>query len=256
MNPLNKHPNYEILNLIGYGLAKYNSQFISAFDCSSKIQFYTLMVKYGIASTTGTIKNRQDLFDPFFENGRSGWWQKGNAYIHRKNYIDSLFGYASSSEYAEVVKMYIQNKLKLETVITTNNNPLIQTRFKQLQTTGLEAELFFYNNYSTTALFNKATIEDARLYGDGYDYQMNIGTSHYLAEVKGIRGKKGKIRLTKNEYNKAHEYEDLYVLSVISNLDDIPKIVLIPNPIKELSFKKVEINSKVQIEYHLIGNIC
>lgn len=49
-----------------------------------------------------------DLFDPFFPNNRKGWWQKGNTYIHRKYFIDNLFGNESVFEYADIIKMYLQ----------------------------------------------------------------------------------------------------------------------------------------------------
>lgn len=32
-----------------------------------------------------------DLFDPFSPNNRKVWWQKGDAYIHKKLLIYSLF---------------------------------------------------------------------------------------------------------------------------------------------------------------------
>ena len=102
-----KHKNYELLNLIGYGLAKFNLTFIKEFGVKSKTAFYEFLVANGVAETIGTIKNRQDLFDPFFENGRMGWWQKGNAYIHRKIFIDGLFGHLNASDYASVVKLYL-----------------------------------------------------------------------------------------------------------------------------------------------------
>jgi len=81
----NRHENYEILNLIGYGLAKFDLDFVKAFGLETKTAFYESMISKGVVDTIGTIKNRQDLFDPFFDNKRKGWWQKGNTYLHRKN---------------------------------------------------------------------------------------------------------------------------------------------------------------------------
>ena len=40
-----KHQNYEILNLIGYGLSKFNDDFIKEFGFSSKTAFYTYCVE-------------------------------------------------------------------------------------------------------------------------------------------------------------------------------------------------------------------
>lgn len=256
MSNSSKHENYEILNLIGYGLSKYNDSFIHEFSFSSKIKFYNYCVDIGIANTASTIKNRMDLFDPFFpDNGRKGWWQKGNAYIHRKVYIDSLFGKESVKEYANIVKMYLQENFKNSNLLI-KQNPIMNTRFKQLQKTGLEAELFFENNYNSISLFKDGIIEDARLYGDGYDYQISVKDEFYLAEVKGIREKKGKFRLTNNEYQKAIEYKDLYIVSVVLNLNEIPYIRLIQDPIKNLKFKRIEIKPKKQLEYHVVEIIC
>ena len=36
----------------------------------------------------------------------------------------------------------------------------------------------------------------------------------------------------------AIEYKDKYILSIISNLNDIPKITIIPDPINQLNFDK------------------
>lgn len=81
INASNRHKNYEILNLIGYGLAKYDRLFVKEMGFSSKTAFYKFIVGAQIAETEGTVKNKQDLFDPFFKSGRKGWWQKGNAYL-------------------------------------------------------------------------------------------------------------------------------------------------------------------------------
>jgi len=114
-----------------------------------KTAFYRHIVELKIAETTGTVKNRQDLFDPFFDSGRKGWWQKGNAYIHRKILIDSLFGNLDVMQFAGMVKVYIESKFEvLEKTIAIS--PVMKSRFKQLQVTGQEAELYFINNLGLT----------------------------------------------------------------------------------------------------------
>jgi hypothetical protein len=59
----NKHENYEILNLVGYGLSKFNDEFITEFGFKTKTAFYEYCIEIGIAETVGTVKNRMDLFD-------------------------------------------------------------------------------------------------------------------------------------------------------------------------------------------------
>jgi hypothetical protein len=252
----NKHKNYEILNLIGYGLSKFNNDFIKEFGFATKTSFYEYFVKNNIANTVGTVKNRMDLFDNFFpNNGRKGWWQKGDAYIHRKLLIDNLFGNENVKEYADIVKLFLKENYKLKNILV-DVKPITKSRFKKLQETGLEAELYFMKNYNSIEFFKNGLIEDARLFGDGYDFQISTDKSSYLAEVKGIREKKGKFRLTQNEYNKALEYKDDYIVTLVLNLNDIPIFLPIENPIKNLKFKERTIKSKVSKEYHLVDDIC
>ncbi len=254
-NKDNKHKNYEILNLIGYGLAKFNMEFIKRFGFSTKNQFYTFCVNRGIAETTGTVKNRMDLFDPFFSNSRKGWWQKGDAYIHRKILIDSLFGNESAKEYVNIVKLYMRDIFNIKD-FKLNVEPIIKSRFKKLQETGLEAELYFIRNYSTISLFHNGILEDGRLFGDGYDFQIKVNKTCFLAEVKGIRESKGKFRFTENEFKKASEYKDNYVVTLVLNLNDVPKFLTIENPIETLTFVEKIIKSAETKEYHLAKEIC
>ncbi len=252
----NKHKNYEILNLIGYGLSKFNDDFIKEFGFSTKTAFYNFCIENKIADTIGTVKNRMDLFDHFFpENGRRGWWQKGDAYIHRKILIDSLFGNEKVNSYANIVKLYMKDFFNVKN-IEYQAKPIIKSRFKKLQETGLEAELFFMNNYKSIELFKNGTLEDARLFGDGYDFQVNVHKKAYLAEIKGIRKKRGKFRLTENEFKKALDYKDDYIVTLILNLNDMPKFITIENPIKNLKFEERIIKSKESREYHLKNEIC
>lgn len=104
------HPNYELLNLLGYGLAKFNMDFVREFGFKNKTQFYQHFVELGIVETGSVVKNRQDLFDPFFDNDRRGWWQKGDTYIHRKHAIDEICGNMNVTQFALYVKGHIADK--------------------------------------------------------------------------------------------------------------------------------------------------
>ena len=251
-----KHINYEILNLIGYGLSKFNDDFIKEFGFTTKTASYEYCVLNEIAETVGTVKNRMDLFDHFFpNNGRKGWWQKGNAYIHRKLLIDSLFGSEQVKGYADIVKMYLKENFNM-TGIMVNAKPIVSSMFKKLQKTGLEAELYFMNNYNEIDAFKDGFLEDARLFGDGYDFQITVNQSTYLAEIKGIREKKGKFRMTQKEYNKALEYKNDYVITLVLNLNDTLRFLTIENPANNLVFEEEKINSKPILQYVLAKDIC
>ena len=255
-NTGNKHKNYEILNLIGYGLAKFNDAFVEEFGFNTKTAFYQYCVDNSIADTIGTVKNRMDLFDHFFpSNGRKGWWQKGDAYIHRKILIDSLFGHENVKGYSDIVKLYLKENYKIKGLIV-EVKPIVKSRFKKLQETGLEAELYFMNNFNSIEIFKDGVLDDARLYGDGYDFQINVNESSFLAEVKGIREKKGRFRLTEKEFKMASEYKNDYVVSLVLNLNDSPTFLIIENPIQNLKFEEIIVKTREIKEYHLISEIC
>lgn len=249
MSKHGKHVNYEILNLIGYGLAKFDMAFVKYFGYKTKTGFYEYIVRNGIAKTAGTVKNRQDLFDPFFETRRKGWWQKGDAYIHRKNFIDSLFGSLDASAYVNIVKLYLEDKFGIVDKISKKISPVIKSKFKQLQITGQEAELFFINNYQKVNSFENGVLEDARIFGDGYDFQLEVQKHFFLAEIKGLRTNYGSIRMTQNEFEKAKEYNNDYALVVVSNLNDIPKMSVIFDPTGNIRFTEKNISTE-QVNYH------
>lgn len=87
-----------------------------------------------------------------------------------------------------VLKMWLIMPILLNTSI----EPITQSKFKKMQKTGLEAELYFMNNYQNIELFGNGFLQDARLFGDGYDFQIVTNSNNYLAEVKGVRQNKGK----------------------------------------------------------------
>lgn len=245
----NKHKNYEILNLIGYGLAKFDMEFVRDLGFATKQALFKSVVESGIADTVGTVKNRQDLFDPFFDNDRKGWWQKGDAYLHRKKFIDSLFGEYDADTFATLVKLYIEAKFDISLIEKSSASPIIKSKFKQLQTTGREAELYFFDNFQDIEIFKGGRLEDARLFGDGYDFQIQIGEQFLLAEIKGLRTSYGAVRFTEKEFTCAIEYGDDYGLVVVSNLEDVPKMTSICDPVKNLSLTRNERGMK-QISYH------
>lgn len=238
----------DIMNLIGYGLAKFDNAFVKEFNLPSKAAFGRYVVQLGLAKTEKAVSNRMDSFDPYFENGRRGWFQR-NQREHVKLYIDSLFGNEDVHGYANIVKLYIKDFNSNIDIATDIISPTQKSRFKQLQETGKEAEFYFQNNYQQIPIFVNGLIEDARLWGDGYDFQIQCNSEYLLAEVKGLRTEKGSIRMTQNEYKKAVEYKNNYVLVVVSNLQNTPKLSYIENPSQVISLTPKETNS-VQINYY------
>jgi len=245
-----KHEYYDLLNLLGYGLAKFDKVFISEFGFQSKNDFYHYLIELGVCKTVGTIKNRQDMLDPFFDNGRKGWWQKRDQYISRKLFIDNLFGNEGVKSFAQIVKLYLQEQsFNINFEIENKIAPVIKSKFRKMQETGSAAELYFFNNYNNIQIFKNGKIQDVRLYGDGYDFQIEQKLDFFLAEVKGLKTKTGSFRMTDKEFERAVEYQEKYILIMVSNIIEKPKFTMIENPTKNLNLKRNIINS-ANVSYH------
>lgn len=190
----------------------------------------------------------------FFPNKRKGWWQKGDAYIHRKLWIDSLFENESVKGFSHIVKLFLQEQYGVKDLGITPN-AYLKTQYKSMQETGLEAESYFLNHYKNIKIFSCGHLKDMRLFGDGYDFYIQTNKRAFLVEVKGIREKQGPLRLTQKEYEQAQTYSHDYVLVVVLNLSEKPHLLSIANPLKHLEFKACERKQKSILEYHLIGQI-
>lgn len=248
--PDNKHENYEILNLIGYGLAKFSMDFVNQFGFATKSAFYKYLIGLGIGKTESVFKMRQDLLDPFFDNGRVGFASRGNTYKHRKDIIESLTGEnIDVKNYSDIVKLYLKNNFKLESFKTRDASPIINSIYKNLNLTGQEAEAYFKENYRRIETFNNGMLKDARLLGDGYDFEIQIESNYFLAEVKGIRSTYGAFRMTEKEFARANEYKNDYGLIIISNLENVPKMTAVFNPLENIPLEKQE-RTQQQISYH------
>lgn len=233
-----KHEHYEVLNLIGYGLAKFEKDLVANMGFASKSEMYRSLIRRGVAKTVGTLKNRQDLFNPLVRGGRVGWWQNGDRYLHRKLLLDSLFGDLEVVAYAAMLLNYLAANYPLSGETPIKLAPILQSRFRQMQETGREAELFFITMHRQYDHFTGGVLEDARLFGDGYDFQFTFPSSFLLVEVKGVRSSEGSIRLTQKEHAKASEYREAYCLVVVSNLLKVPQIKLILDPLTSITLAK------------------
>ncbi len=249
--PDNKHENYETLNLIGYGLARFNMDFVNQFGFTTKSAFYKYLIGLGVGKTESIFKMRQDLLDPFFDNGRVGFASRGETYKHRKDFIELLFGKdIEVKAYSDIVKLYLENNFEIADLKPSKASPIIKSKFRQLQKTGKEAELYFIENYREIECFRNGSLEDARLFGDGYDFQVQTESKYFLVEVKGVRKTSGGFRMTEKEFFCAEEYKSDYGLIVVSNLENLPKMTTVFNPTENFDLLRIE-KPTIQVTYEL-----
>lgn len=89
--------------------------------------------------------------------------------------------------------------------------------------------------------FAGGVLEDARLFGDGYDFQVTLPADFMLVDVKGVWAATGGGRLTANEYAKAEQHKQAYYLAVVSNLVSAPQITLHFDPLASMEWTMQQI---------------
>lgn len=243
----------EIMNLIGYGLAKFDTELTSYLGFRSKSDFARFIISKGLASTLRAVFNRQDSFDPYFPNGRKGWYQR-NQREHIKLLIDSLFGNLNAQQFANLVYGLVNSNEEDGIIMPSPNiTPMDASRFQKMQETGIQAECFFMNNYQTLSRFANSILEDARLWGNGFDFQLFDTRSNIIdiVEVKGVSSLVGAVRMTEKEYSMAKVYKELFHLVVVADLKGIPNMCCISNPLEVLEFTKQCVELK-QISYNTV----
>lgn len=235
---LGRHPNYVVLNFVGYGLAKFEDALITALGFKTKAELFRNLIARKLAKTRGTLKNRQDLFNPLVRGGKIGWWQNGNRYLHRKTLLDGFVGGLDAVAYARMLTKHLQAEFPVPGESKQPLPPLMKSQFQQLQETGFEAESYFMLNYRCISQFADALIEDGRQLGDGYDFQLTSSDGYWLAEVKGLRTLKGGIRMTEKEFKKAEEFRGRFCLVVVTSLDKRPAISPVFDPLASLDLTR------------------
>ena len=129
----NKHENYDILNMFGYGLAKFDMDLVYNMGYKTKTDFYQHFYQLGIAGSPSTIKNRQDLFDPFFNNKRKGWWQKKECYEHRKILIDSFYKDLDCLGFIDILNKLLVYRGFIHPIEPVEISPLLKLQFEALK---------------------------------------------------------------------------------------------------------------------------
>jgi len=80
----NRHENHEILNLIGYGLAKFDLNFVRAFGFTTKTAFYKSMISKGIANSMERSRIDRIYLIPFLTiNVKAGGKKEMLIFIER-----------------------------------------------------------------------------------------------------------------------------------------------------------------------------
>ncbi|CAH2714787.1 hypothetical protein BACCIP111895_01963 [Neobacillus rhizosphaerae] len=221
--------------IVSYYLSKYDRKALKELKYDSfRAAFRDIGAKLDIPPNT--IKNRRDDYDSLNDNNRSGWYQKELS----KSTLDVVekFGNISEDALTEIVKdiLFSSNEISsISEILQTYGDTSSDRSYNNRGITGKRAEKLFIK-YFNDGFFDayQGELIDTRDDGCGYDFKLS-GESAIVFEIKGLSSEVGGVSFTDKEWSVAKELKTKYILIIISNVFNNPRIKLIVNPYEKIN---------------------
>lgn len=214
--------------IVGYALSRLDKQLLREIGWTSFRDAY-LAVEKEFDEKWKSVKGIRDEFDPYFDNGRRGWFQ----HPLRKPLVAVLHEFENVSDAAlvETVRRIMSRDISplKEVLESISDPPTRASGVAERLLTGRLAEEFFMKSCKAIVDVTPSKLVDMRLSGRGYDF--SISTFPDVAiEVKGLKTSRGDILFTDREWSEARLRGADYWLVVVGCLPDAPRALLVPDP--------------------------
>lgn len=228
----------ELAIVVAFYLSKFGDEGLAKLGFQSYRHAF-FEIGHSLHVNPNSVKNWRDEFDPYYDNGRKGWYQRGIRPSRQK--VMAAFDNLSESALREVVLNIIQPKTRakveteLQTVLyevkaegkkTAKRNMIYVPRGP----TGRMAEEFFVSRFNAGMTPFEGTLKDKRDDGVGFDFEIASENKRTFVEVKGLAKELGAITFTDKEWKVANETQNDYFLGVVVQITESPKIGFVQNP--------------------------
>ncbi len=216
--------------LAGLFLSKFNEAGYEALGYKSFAEAYR-----GLAAVVGgpwrSVKQYRDEFDPVFDNGRKGWWNR-KMHPSRKLFRDE-YGGMGLDEFAQLVQTQFASDEDIDLEI---NHVAYKAgvkmdgegSFAARMMTGKGAENYFEEHYAEYPRCSTCDVKRTTDMGCGFDFKLTPPRENFLGvEVKGLKKRKGQIQLTEKEFKMAGKLMKRFYLYVVTNFaaEPVPRVI-------------------------------
>lgn len=187
-----------------------------------------------------SVKNWRDEFDPYYDNKRKGWYQRGIRPTRQKVMatFDNLSEKALRAIVLDIIKPEARPKIETELHSILNeikgvdNRKRVRGEVKYVSRgpTGRMAEEFFVSQFDAGLTPFNGTLKDRRDDGVGFDFEVVMHEDRALVEIKGLAKESGGITFTDKEWKVANEIQNNYFLGLVTQIRVSPKIGFVQNP--------------------------
>jgi hypothetical protein len=225
--------NTDRATLAGLYLAKFDKEALRALGFKGMWHAFNV-IGYSLEAGPASIKNYRDEFDRLFpDNPRKGWQRPLKT---RSQKIYMTFGGLDFLPFTDLIKSLLIRNYDQEKSIAKIIKPDFTESVAKRLATGLAAESYFKEKYSSIAEFHEYSLTDVSLCACGFDFKLARQSNFYCVEVKGLGSNTGAISMTEKEFEVSGRIQNRYCLFVVRNFLKTPTHSLFFNPRNSLRF--------------------
>jgi hypothetical protein len=171
----------------------------------------------------------RDEFDPFFDNGRKGWWERP-PHASRVAVMHEFEGVSDAALIETVRRILAHDVLPLQEVLSVVDAPPARVAgVAERLLTGRLAEEHFIRSCKSIIDVAPSRLVDMRLAACGYDFGVS-SLPGVAIEVKGLKKSRGDVLFTDREWTEARTRRSDYWLVVVGCLPDSPRAGVTRDP--------------------------
>lgn len=237
-------PENELAMVVALYLSKFGEEGLKGLGYRSYRQAFS-EVGRSLHVEPNSVKNWRDEFDPYYDNERRGWYQRGMRPSRKK--VMLLFDHLSESAFRAVVRDIIEPRArsKIETELHSTLKDIGDLEDKTATRsnidyaprgpTGRMAEEFFVSRFRAGLTPFEGTLKDRRDEGVGFDFEVMKEVGRTLVEIKGMAKQIDGITFTDKEWKVANESQRDYYLGLVIQVFESPRIGFLQNPAQSLA---------------------
>jgi hypothetical protein len=212
-------PENELAMVVAFYLSKFGEEGLEKLGYRSYRQAFN-EVGRSLSVKPNSVKNWRDEFDPYYDNKRKGWYQRGIRPSRQKVMLtfDDLSEQALRAVVLDIIKPESRPKIEAELHpalkeirdLEEKKKPKKKVDYIPRGPTGRMAEEFFISSFLAGSTPFEGTLKDRRDDGVGFDFEIIKAASQTLVEIKGLSKQIGGISFTDKEWKVANEAQENY----------------------------------------------
>lgn len=207
--------------IVGYALSRLGVRLLAELGCKTWNEAFAVTSK-ALGEKHNSLKLLRDEFDPFFDNGRKGWWDRP-PHPSRVAVMHEFEDVSDAALVETVRRILTRDVAPLQDVFDAVSTPTGRVAgVAERLLTGRLAEEYLIKSSLEVLDIAPSRLVDKRLSACGYDFEVR-SLPGVAVEVKGLKKLRGDVLFTDREWTEALSRREDYWLVVIGNVSSAPR---------------------------------